>query len=134
SCAAINQPAHILSVSPRAAYPGTTVQVIIRGEFGNFRAGITKASFGAGVSVGPVTVIDTDTATVQLTIAAGQSGDRDVTVTTGSITAARAGGFSLSAGNRPPVVQVSADQRVILPATVGLSGTVTDDGLPTATV
>ncbi len=138
NCAAINQPARILSVSPRTAFPGSSVQVTIRGEFGNFRAGQTTVNFGAGISVGgaaagsmgPVTVVDTDTAIAKITIAAGQTGDRTVSVATGSITASRAQGFSLSTGNRPPAVTAGTDQRVVLPSAVSLNGSVNDDGLP----
>lgn len=138
SCQAINPAGRILSVSPRSAYPGKKVQVVIRGESVAFAAGKTTASFGDGISVGggpvggmgPVTVIDANTATASLTIALGLTGERTVTVTTGSLSVSRVSGLVLSAGNRPPLVTAGPDQRIILPSGVSLSGTVSDDGLP----
>ena len=138
SCAGISQPPRILSVGPRTAFPGSSITVTIRGEFVSFKPGETKASFGPGVSVGgagagamgPVTVIDFETATANLTIQPGQTGERTVTVATGTLTAARVAAFSLSAGNLPPVVQAGPDQQVILPGSVSLSGIAKDDGMP----
>ena len=130
NCAAINPAGRILSVSPRSAYPGNTVQVVVRGEALGFAAGKTTANFGEGISVGPVSVLDANTATITLTIAPNVTGERVVTMATGTVTTARPGGFVLSAGNRPPVVSAGADQRVILPGGVSLSGSASDDGLP----
>ncbi|MBL8218657.1 MAG: hypothetical protein JNL62_05490 [Bryobacterales bacterium] len=138
NCAGTTQPPRLLSVGPRRAFPGTQVAVTIRGEFVNFKPGQTTASFGPGISVGgapagamgPVTVIDFETATASLMIQPGQSGDRTVTVTTGAFTASREAAFSLSAGNLPPVVQAGPDKELILPGSISLSGTATDDGSP----
>lgn len=138
NCAATTQPPRLLSVGPRRAFPGSTVSVTIRGEFVNFKQGQTTASFGPGVSVGgapagamgPVTVIDFENATATLTVQPGQSGDRTVTVATGTFVASRDAAFSLSAGNLPPVVQAGPDRELILPGSISLSGTATDDGIP----
>ncbi|MDX2151370.1 MAG: hypothetical protein SFV54_11605 [Bryobacteraceae bacterium] len=130
NCAAINPPARILSVNPRRVFPGSTVTVTIRAEFMNFRQGQVAANFGAGVSVGAINVIDPDTATAVVTVAAGQTGDRTLTLTSGAVTASRPAVFSLSAGNLPPVVKAGLNQSLVLPGSLTLSGTVTDDGLP----
>ncbi|MFN7935969.1 MAG: hypothetical protein U0R19_21745 [Bryobacteraceae bacterium] len=138
SCAATTQPPRLLSVGPRRAFPGSTVTVTLRGEFVNFKQGQTTASFGPGVSVGgapagamgPVTVIDFETATATVTVQPGQTGDRTVTVTTGTFVASRDAAFSLSAGNLPPVVQAGPDRDLILPGSISLSGVATDDGMP----
>lgn len=134
NCAAINQPARILSVTPRQVFPGTSASVTIRGEFGNFRQGQTTVSFGTGVTVGAVTVLDTDTAVAQVTVASGQTGERTATVKTGTVTATRQSALALSAGNNPPVVNAGAAQTVVLPGSISLSGIANDDGQPNGKV
>jgi hypothetical protein len=131
NCTAINPPARILAVSPRTARPGSTLDVTVRGEGVNFRAGQTTLSFGTGITVGPVTVLDGETAKARITIPAGTTGTRPVTVKTGTITATRQEALVLSAGNLPPVVTASVSTtQIIHPAPVTLTGTVTDDGMP----
>lgn len=130
NCAAINPTGHILSVAPRQAFPGSTASVTVRAEFLKFKAGQVTVDFGAGVTVSNLNVIDPDTLTATVTIAPGQSGDRSVTITSAGVTVSRPSVFSLSAGNLPPVVRAGSDQTVVLPGSITVSGTVTDDGLP----
>ena len=142
NCAVTALPGQILSISPRMAQPGTQLQVTIRGEFVNLKSGITKASFGPGISVGgaaagapgPVSVINSETAVAQISIPAGQSGLRSVSLTTGADVVTRADAFALSAGNKPPVVTVSPALRLTIPASTTVSATVSDDGLPNGKV
>src|SRR5262249_9933685 len=130
NCALISPTAHILSVAPRQVFPGSTVNVTIRAEFLKFKAGQVTLDFGTGVTVSNLRVIDADTLAATVTIAAGQSGDRSVTIASSGLTVSRPSAFSLSAGNLPPVVHANPSQNVILPGAATLSGTVSDDGLP----
>jgi hypothetical protein len=130
NCAVINATGHILSVSPRRAFPGSTLNVTIRAEFLKFKTGAVTVDLGAGVTVSNVVVIDADTLTATVTVAPGQSGDRNVTITSSGVSVSRPSAFSLSAGNVPPVVRAGSDQTLVLPGTITVSGTVSDDGLP----
>ncbi len=130
NCAVTTPGGRILSVSPRQVFPGATVNLAIRAEFLKFKAGQVTVNFGAGVTVSSLTVIDADNLTATVTIAAGQSGDRAITITSGAVTVTRPSALSLSAGNLPPVVRTSQSQTVVLPGSATVSGTVTDDGLP----
>ncbi|HEY1238986.1 MAG TPA: hypothetical protein VGF16_00455, partial [Bryobacteraceae bacterium] len=130
NCAVINPAGHILSVSPRRVFPGSTVNVTVRAEFLKFKSGAVALDFGVGVTVSNVTVLDADTLTATVTIGSGQSGDRSVTITSSGQTVSRPSAFSLSAGNAPPVVHGGSDQTVVLPGAITVSGSVTDDGLP----
>lgn len=132
NCTVIRPPARILSLTPRMGYPGTSVTTTIRAEFAGFQQDVTTVNFGAGIAVGAVTVLDANTLRATLTIASGQTGTRTVTVSTGATQATRIDGFSLSPDNKPPVVNAGAtiDTTEVLPATISLNGSVTDDGLP----
>ena len=64
---------------------GTNTTVTLNGAFTNFTPGVTTAFFGAGITVGTVTVNGPSLASVPITIAAGaQVGLRSVSVSTGS--------------------------------------------------
>ncbi len=130
NCAQINPTGHILSVTPRQVFPGSTANVTIRAEFLKFQPGKVTVNFGPGVTVSNLKVIDSDTLTATVTIAAGQSGDRDVTITSSGIMVSRPSAFSLSAGNSPPTVRATTPPMIVLPGNATLTGTVTDDGLP----
>src|SRR5579864_1644671 len=102
----VNPGASIISVVPNTGQPGQQVSVTLTGGYTNFLTGATKASFGAGMSVGgaaeglfgPVTASTATTATVQLTIdAAATLGPRTVQVQTGVQAASLAAGFSVTA-------------------------------------
>src|SRR5207244_2599590 len=81
----------------------------------NFVQGATQASFGAGISVGgaaagtlgPVTVLNSTTATASLTIAPNAAlGTRTLTVQTASELASLSGGFTVTVGT-PIITQAS---------------------------
>ena len=87
-----NTPA-IVFASPAAALRGTTVTVTLTGQNTNF-GGATQVSAGAGVAVTGVTVSNTTTITVQLTVAGNaDTGPRSITATTGSEDATLPNGF-----------------------------------------
>lgn len=130
NCAITNPGGRILSVSPRQVFPGSTVNVSIRAEFLKFKAGQVTVNFGSGVTVSNLNVVDPDSLTATVAIAPGQTGDRSITITSGTVTASRPSALSLSAGNLPPVVKTGPNQTLVLPGSINVSGTVTDDGMP----
>ena len=75
----------LFSISPVSAIQGTNATVILNGAFTNFSPGLTTVSFGAGISVGTVTVNGPTLASVPISIAAGATvGARSVSITTGT--------------------------------------------------
>ena len=92
-------------INPNIGRPNENLTVTVTGEFTNFQAGVTVASFGPDVSVngaapgapGPVNVTSATQFTAPLAIAAGaQLGPRTVTVQTGTETISVAGGFTVT--------------------------------------
>lgn len=138
NCAAIQPPARILSLEPRTVYPGVPKTVLIRGEFLGLQNGVTTASLGEGVSVGggvpgaagPVTVIDANTAQAVVSVSPGSTGDRTLTLITAAKQASRLNALMVSQGNRPPSISAGNDTTVLLPDSVQLNGSASDDGLP----
>jgi RHS repeat-associated protein len=95
----------ITSVTPGSALPAQSVQVTITGRNTHFVQGTTNANFGPGVIVGsgmagasgPVTVINSTTATAQLNIPANAAlGSRTVYVSTGNEQSSLVNGFSVN--------------------------------------
>ncbi|MBZ5634919.1 MAG: hypothetical protein LAO55_17495 [Acidobacteriia bacterium] len=89
----------LVSVSPNTGQPGQSGPVTITGQSTNFIQGTSQVSFGAGITVGTVTVTSPTTLTAQITIAADAAvGGRTVTVTTGSEVASLTNGFTVQSG------------------------------------
>ncbi len=96
-----NSPASIQSVAPGAGQRGTTVPVTIAGLYTHFQSanpGVTPTvSFGTGITVSNISVIDDTHLTASLAIAASAvAGARTVTVTSGTEKATLAAGFVVS--------------------------------------
>ncbi|MGP8225142.1 MAG: choice-of-anchor D domain-containing protein, partial [Terracidiphilus sp.] len=93
-------------VNPPTGHQGDpTFTVNLTGLFTHFNTAAgcspncSTASFGAGITVGPVTATSLTQASVPVTISPSATiGSRNVTVTTGSETASITGGFSVLAG------------------------------------
>jgi RHS repeat-associated protein len=123
----------IVHINPNTSSQGqTNLSVNLTGQFTHFAQGVTRADFGAGITVVSLTANSATSATALLNIDPSASiGSRNVTVTTGSEVASLINGFIVtSAVNQPPSVSAGADQTVNLYAAATLAGTVTDDGLP----
>ena len=89
----------LFSISPVSAIQGTNLTVILNGAFTNFTPQVTTAFFGAGISVGTVTVNGPTLASVPIAIAAGAAaGQRSVIVTTGSESVTLLNGFTVVQG------------------------------------
>ena len=100
----VDPPASITSLSPGSGMPGQSLPVTITGSFSNFTQGSSLATFGPGIAVGgaaegglgPITVINSTTATAQIAIdSAASLGARTVTVTTGIEVALETNGFQV---------------------------------------
>lgn len=88
----------VSSLSVVEASANQTLTVTIHGSNTHFVAGLTSASFGSGVDVLSVNVIDALTAQVQVRVAAdAAAGFRDVSMTTGGETAVLLHGFFVNA-------------------------------------
>ena len=100
----------LFSINPVSAIQGTNLTVILNGAFTNFTPQVTTAFFGAGISVGTVTVNGPTLASVPIAIAAGAAaGPRSVIVTTGSESVTLLNGFTVVQGT--PTVTVDRPQR-----------------------
>jgi hypothetical protein len=126
----------ITDVTPKLLNAGQSAPVNVTTAFGTNVQGVTKASLGAGVSVGgaaagaagPVTVINASSFTANVSVDAGAaSGARTLTVFNGATQASLAAALVI---NRAPVVNAGADQNITLPANASLTGSVNDDGFP----
>ena len=104
-------PPRLASLTPTSGKAGTSLKVTLEGAYTHFKAGVTRASFGAGISVGgagpgafgPVTVLSPTRATASLTISkTAAAGSRGVTVKTAAeqVTIARA--FTVTVNTPPP--------------------------------
>ncbi|MGA2887791.1 MAG: Ig-like domain-containing protein [Terracidiphilus sp.] len=98
----------LTALSPPTGNQGTTnLNVSLTGLYTHFVNGSSIANFGAGITVNSTTVSDATDAVANLTISSTAAlGSRNVTMTTGSETAAMNGGFSVLAGI-PAVVSAS---------------------------
>ena len=122
----------ITLVSPSSGLQGQqNMAVGITGQFTHFAQGTTTASFGSGISVTSLTVIDSTAATAILSIdTAAALGTRNVTLTTGTEVVTLPNGFTVNQGNQAPVVSAGPDQSITWPNSAALNGTVVDDGVP----
>jgi Concanavalin A-like lectin/glucanases superfamily/HpiC1 cyclase/MBG domain/Bacterial Ig-like domain/Cep192 domain 4/WD40-like Beta Propeller Repeat len=98
----------LLSVSPASGQQGQqNLPVGLTGQFTNWVQGTTTASFGAGITVAPLTVNSSTSATAVLNIdAAAATGARTVTLTTGSEIETLTNGFTVTGGT-PVLLSVS---------------------------
>lgn len=114
----------IVSISPTASQPDTTIVLTILGENTNFEDGVTVVDFtGSDITVNSTTVVSPTELTVNITIGSGATlGFRDVTATTGDEVAVALNGFEV--GNAAPVADAGPDQML----TGGASTAVTLDG------
>ena len=105
-------PASLTSVSPGAGTVGTVVSnVAIAGSYTQFTNGTPTVSFGAGITVSGVTVInDTSLVVGSVSIAAGATpGARNVQVTNGATTASLTSGFVVSASASKSFSSIAPD-------------------------
>jgi RHS repeat-associated protein len=87
----------LFSASPSTEPQSTpAVNISISGEFSHFAQGVSVADFGPGVIVNSLTVSSATGATANITVdPLAQSGQRNVTVTTGSEAATLINGFTV---------------------------------------
>ena len=84
----------IVSVTPAEGSQGQTLDLLVTGVNTAFQAGLTSATFGSGIDVQNVDVIDASNANVQISIAPdAAAGFRNVNLVTGTETAVLLNGF-----------------------------------------
>src|SRR5439155_2529512 len=93
------------TVNPGSGQQGQqNLSVNLTGQFTHFVQGTTTASFGAGITVVSLTVNSATTATTVVNIDAGTAtGNRTVTLATGTEIGRLSSGFTVAAGT--PVLQ-----------------------------
>ena len=91
----------ITQVNPNTGQEGQrNLSVTITGQFTHFAQGTSQVSFGAGITVGSVTVVDATILTAQITISINAPlGPQTATVTTGTEVASLSGGFTVTPAN-----------------------------------
>jgi hypothetical protein len=89
----------LLSAVPNSGQQGQqNLSVNITGQLTHFTQGSTQVSFGAGITVGTITVTDATHLIAQITIdPAAAVGARTVTVTTGTEVVSLSNGFTVTA-------------------------------------
>lgn len=93
-------PAAIQNLSPNTGGQGNSYTVMVTGSQTNFASGVTTASFGGGIQVTSVSVVDLLHANVGITIPnSTPTGAYNVTLTTGGETATILGGFTVTTGS-----------------------------------
>lgn len=123
----------LISTTPNTGQQGQqNLNVVVAGQFTNFAAGVSQASFGAGVTVNSVTVTTATSLTANLSIdPTATIGLRTVTVSTGAEVVTLVNGFGVtSAANQAPVITIAPTWSVTLPNRLLITYTVTDDGKP----
>jgi hypothetical protein len=99
----VQGPAQITSVTPGSGAPGQNLLVTVAASGSSFAAGATQVSFGAGITVGAVTVNSPVSLLVPISISSAASpGTRTVSVTTGAQTLTRDGAFTVSGAVATP--------------------------------
>jgi len=97
----------ITTVLPTFGQAGTTLSVVVNGQFTTFQAGFSTVSFGSGVTVNFISGVTTTQLTANITVASNATvGIRDVSVTTNGTTLTLSGGFAVTAGT-PVITQIS---------------------------
>ena len=96
----------ISTVSPATGQQGQqNLPITVTGLNTNFVQGQSQVSFGAGITVGTITVASKTSLTASLTIAAAAAtGLRTITVTTGTETASQADAFTVNAVTPAPTI------------------------------
>ena len=98
-------PAAISALSPASGGQNTTATILVTGSQthfnGNAASGpVTSATFGGGIVVTGISVVDIEHANVSINIPTGVAlGNYDVTLTTGGEVATILGGFSVTSGS-----------------------------------
>ena len=118
------------------ASPGSTgVQIVVQGSpNAAFINGATKLAFGAGLTLTALTIDSATQLHATLSIAPSAAlGPRAMSVSTSTQTLAVLNAFTvgIAPANRAPTVSAGANATITLPAGASLSGSVSDDGLPT---
>ncbi len=97
----------ITTIVPTFGQAGTTLSVVVNGQFTTFQAGFSTVSFGSGVTVNFISGVTTTQLTANITVASNATvGTRDVSVTTNGTTLTLSGGFAVTAGT-PAITQIS---------------------------
>ena len=130
------------SVTPSNGMQGQQgLSVTVTGQNTHFVQGTSVVSFGAGVTVASLTISSSTVATAILSIdPAATVGARTVALTTGAEIASLANAFTVSVGNRAPVVSAGPNQTknfqtnelLVVSNAVDYSGIIRYDG-PTGT-
>lgn len=93
-------PAAIFTLSPNTGQQNQQYTVAVTGSQTNFVNGVTTASFGGGIQVTGITVVDSLHANVMISIPASTPvGNYNVSLTTNGEVASILGGFSVTSGN-----------------------------------
>jgi len=122
------------AVSPATGHQGdATFTVNLTGQFTHFNTAsgcapnCSTASFGSGITAGPVTATDATHASVSVTIAQNATiGSRNVSVTSGSEIASITGGFSVLAGVPALLTDLPASGQAGQTVTVVINGQFTN--------
>jgi hypothetical protein len=97
----------LLSVSPSSAQAGTTVNVVITGEFTTFQQGFSNVTLGDGIITNVVTVSSVTQLTANVTIPSNASvGNTYVSVTTSGQTLTLNNAFAVTAGT-PVITEIN---------------------------
>ena len=117
----------VLSVSPNTSVQGQqSLSIAITGNLTHFVQGTTQASFGAGVTVGSLSITSPTTATAALNIAPTASvGLRGVTLTTGTEVATLQGGFAVNPATLITLLSPSTGQQGQQNLSIAISGQAT---------
>ena len=99
----------LTQVSPNSGHQGqSNLNVAITGQYTHFVKGMTTASFGIGITVNSVTVIDATHARVSVSIAAAATvGARNVTLKTRSEVVVAQAAFTVTSTGTPVITQVN---------------------------
>ena len=119
----------LTSALPTTGQAGTTLNVVIDGQFTTFQQGFSSVSFGSGITVNVVTVNSTTQLTANITVASNASvGNRTISVTTSGQTQNLNNGFAVTPGT-PVITEINPNI-----GTPGASVTVTIYGQYTSWV
>ncbi len=97
----------LVSAAPGSAQAGTTVNVVITGEFTTFQQGFSTVTFASGITVNSVAVASITQLTANITLASNAPvGSSNVTVTTNGQTETLINGFTVTPGT-PAISQIN---------------------------
>ena len=110
----------LLTAAPSSGQAGTTLSVVITGQFTTFQAGFSTVNLGSGITINFITGVTLTQLTANITIATNATvGNRDVSVTTNGTTLTLPNGFAVTAGT-PIITQVNPNIDH-LPATAAIT-------------